>query len=228
MSTQPDLASRKIGKAMRIDDGLGRYVEYVKTTFPKNRRLDGMRIVVDCANGASYRAAPDVLWELGADVVRVGVSPTGFNINERCGSTAPKTAVAKVRETRADVGLCFDGDADRLIIIDETGSIMDGDQILALFAAHLRGQGRLAHYTLVASDMSNMGMDAHLKGVGIAVERTDVGDRYVVEAMRKGGYSLGGEQSGHIIMLDHSTARRRIDCQSAVPLASRGFQGACQ
>ena len=196
----------EIGRAMRIDDGLGRYVEYAKTTFPRNRRLDGVRIVVDCANGACYRAAPEVLWELGAEVVSIGVSPNGFNINSGCGSTAPANAVEKVLETRADVGLCFDGDADRIAVVDETGRVVDGDQLLALFAMDWKEQGRLADNTVVASVISNLGMEKHLNGLGVHVERTKVGDRYVVETMRKGGFNLGGEQSGHMIMLDYSTA----------------------
>ena len=196
----------EIGRAKRIDDGLGRYVEYAKTTFPKALGLDGMRIVVDCANGAAYKAAPEVLWELGADVVPLGVSPNGYNINSGCGSTDPAAAAAKVRETGADVGLCFDGDADRLVVIDEAGKVMDGDQLLALFAQQWKRQGRLASDTLVVSVVSNMGIESYLGGQGITVVRTPVGDRYVVEAMRSGGFNLGGEQSGHIIMTDYATA----------------------
>ena len=206
LSEPKNARAEGIGKAKRIDDGLGRYVEYAKTTFPKNLRLDGIRIVVDCANGACYRAAPEVLWELGAEVVPIGVSPNGYNINEGCGSTAPGKAASKVLETRADVGLCFDGDADRIKVIDETGNIMDGDQLLALFAENWKRRGRLSNNTVVASILSNMGMETYLKTRGIDVKRAPVGDRYVVEEMRNGGFNLGGEQSGHIIMLDFSTA----------------------
>ena len=206
MSAVTNVPPEGMGRAKRIDDGLGRYVEYAKTTFPKHLRLDGMRVVVDCANGAGYKAAPEVLWELGAEVVPIGVSPDGFNINAGCGSTSPALAAQKVLETRADVGLCLDGDADRLIVIDDDGQMMDGDQLLALFAKNLKAQNRLPKNTVVASIISNMGMETHLKQCGISVCRTPVGDRYVVDAMRQGGYNLGGEQSGHVVMLDQTTA----------------------
>lgn len=194
-----------IGRARRIDDGRGRYVEYAKTTFPRDRRLSGLRIVVDCANGAAWRAAPDVLWELGAEVIPLGVSPDGFNINRGVGSTDTAAAAELVRQEGADVGLCLDGDADRLIILDETGTVADGDQLMALMARRWAAVGRLADDTLVATVMSNLGLERYLGGLGINLQRTKVGDRYVVEAMRKGGWNLGGEQSGHIVMTDYAT-----------------------
>jgi phosphoglucosamine mutase len=194
-----------IGRAKRIDDGRWRYVEYVKMTFPQRLRLDGLKVVIDCANGAAYRVAPEVLWELGAEVVPVGVAPDGFNINAGCGSTDTALAAATVRETGADVGICLDGDADRVMILDETGAVADGDQIMALFAGRWAEEGRLNHNTLVATVMSNLGLERHLAERGVALHRTAVGDRYVVEAMRAGGYNLGGEQSGHIVMTDHTT-----------------------
>jgi phosphoglucosamine mutase len=198
-------APENIGRARRIDDALGRYGEYAKTTFPRRLRLDGLRIVVDCANGAAYRAAPNVLWELGAQVVSVGVNPDGRNINEDCGSTHPEAAVRKVRETRADLGICLDGDADRVILIDETGRVVDGDQLMGLIAARWARDGRLEGNTLVATVMSNLGLERYLEGQGIALERTAVGDRYVVERMREKGLNLGGEQSGHLVMTDYGT-----------------------
>ena len=195
-------APENIGRAKRIEDALGRYVEYAKTTFPANLRLDGLRVVLDCANGAAYRAAPAVLWELGAEVIPIGVEPNGRNINDKCGSTDTRAAAAKVRETRADVGICLDGDADRLIILDETGSVADGDQIMGLMALNWKQEGRLTHDTLVATVMSNLGLERHLASKGVRLERTGVGDRYVVQKMREHGYRLGGEQSGHIVMPD--------------------------
>ena len=192
-----------IGRAMRLDDARGRYVEYAKNAFPSHLRLDGLRIVLDCANGAAYRSAPEVLWELGAEVISLGVSPDGTNINRECGSTHPEAAARKVRETRADLGICLDGDADRVILIDETGKIVDGDQIMARIATHWAEQGRLNNNTLVATVMSNLGLERFLNTHGIALERTTVGDRYVVERMRALGCNLGGEQSGHIVMTDY-------------------------
>ena len=194
-----------IGRARRLEDARGRYVEYAKTTFPRRLRLDGLRIVLDCANGAAYNAAPKVLWELGAEVIPIGVSPDGFNINEKCGSTHPQVAARCVRETRADLGICLDGDADRVILIDEKGEIADGDQIMGLIAGRWAEQGRLAGNALVATVMSNLGLERFLEDRGIALERTKVGDRYVVERMREGGFNLGGEQSGHIVMTDYAT-----------------------
>lgn len=194
-----------IGRAKRIDDGRYRYMEYAKTTFPGRGQLKGLKVVIDCANGAAYRAAPEVLWELGADVIPVGVSPNGYNINEGCGSTSPDLAAETIRKTGADVGICLDGDADRVMILDETGTVADGDQIMALMATRWAKRGRLAENTLVATVMSNLGLERHLQGQGIALERTMVGDRYVVERMREGGFNLGGEQSGHIVMTDYAT-----------------------
>jgi phosphoglucosamine mutase len=196
---------QNIGRAKRIDDSGSRYVEYVKTTFPRQLRLDGLRIVVDCANGAAHRVAPAILWELGAEVIAVGTNPNGLNINEKCGSTHPETAAARVRESGAHIGLCLDGDADRLILIDEKGNTVDGDQIMGLIATRWAAQDRLSGNALVATVMSNLGLERHLADKGIALERTKVGDRYVVERMREGAFNLGGEQSGHIVMTDYAT-----------------------
>ncbi len=195
----------RIGRARRIDDGRGRYQEFVKTTFPAGLRLDGLKVVIDCANGASYKAAPEVLWELGADVIPVGVSPNGTNINDRVGSTHTQTAAEAVVSHGAHVGISLDGDADRVMIIDETGRVADGDQIMALLAGRWADEGRLNGGTLVATVMSNLGLERFLTGRGLRLERTAVGDRYVVEAMRRGGWNLGGEQSGHIVMTDYAT-----------------------
>ncbi|NOX73853.1 MAG: phosphoglucosamine mutase [Alphaproteobacteria bacterium] len=194
-----------IGRATRIDDGRGRYVEYAKTTFPGRGRLDGLKVVVDCANGAAYKAAPDVLWELGAEVIPVGVSPNGFNINDGCGSTNTALAAQTVLQHRADMGICLDGDADRVMIIDENGVVADGDQIMGLIAARWAREGRLVGNTLVTTVMSNLGLEKFLEAKGINMRRTNVGDRYVVEAMRAGGFNLGGEQSGHIVLTDYAT-----------------------
>ncbi len=201
----PLTAPENIGRAKRFEDARGRYVEYAKTTFPYRKRLDGLRVVIDCANGAAYRTAPEVLWELGAEVITIGVEPNGFNINRNCGSTHPETAAAKVVETRADIGICLDGDADRVVIIDEQGRMADGDQIMGLIACRWADEGRLAGDTLVATVMSNLGLERHLADRGIDLKRTAVGDRYVVEAMREGNHTLGGEQSGHIVMTDYAT-----------------------
>jgi len=195
----------RIGRVTRLNDSSGRYVEYAKTTLPARIRLRGLKVVIDCANGAAYKAAPEVLWELGAEVIPVGVSPNGYNINDGCGSTSPQAAAQKVLETGADVGICLDGDADRIAIIDETGTIADGDQIMALLATRWAKAGKLNHNTLVATVMSNLGLERYLSGQGITLKRTPVGDRYVVEEMRRGGYNMGGEQSGHIVMTDHAT-----------------------
>jgi phosphoglucosamine mutase len=206
MSTNVPLAApENIGRAKRFEDARGRYVEYAKTTFPHRRRLDGLRIVLDCANGAAYRTAPSVLWELGAEMIAIGIDPNGFNINRNCGSTHPDACAAKVVETRADIGICLDGDADRVVIIDERGKVADGDQIMGLIAGRWKDEGRLTGDTLVATVMSNLGLERYLEKQGIALKRTAVGDRYVVEAMRAGGHSLGGEQSGHIVMTDYAT-----------------------
>ena len=194
-----------IGRAKRIDDGRFRYAERLKASLPPGFSLAGLKVVIDAANGAAYRTAPDVLWELGADVVKVGVSPDGFNINARCGSTDTRLAAETVLAEGADLGICLDGDADRVMIIDEKGQVADGDQIMALFASRWAEQGLLKGGALVATVMSNLGLERHLEGQGIRLERTRVGDRYVVERMRAGGFNLGGEQSGHIVMSDHAT-----------------------
>jgi phosphoglucosamine mutase len=202
----PTLAEpSEIGRATRIDDGRGRYMEFAKTTFPRGFRLDGLKIVVDCANGAAYRTAPEVLWELGAEVVPLAVRPNGFNINKACGSTHPSLAAEAVLAHGADLGISLDGDADRVMIIDEKGVVADGDQIMGLVADRWAAAGRLAKGTLVATVMSNLGLERHLAAQGLRLLRTSVGDRYVVEAMRAGGYNLGGEQSGHIVMTDYVT-----------------------
>ncbi|WP_417742660.1 phosphoglucosamine mutase [Salipiger sp.] len=194
-----------IGRAKRIDDGRFRYQERLKGTLPHGMRLDGMKVVVDCANGAAYKTAPEVLWELGADVIPLGTSPNGLNINDNCGSTKPQAAAEAVVAHGADVGICLDGDADRILLIDETGTIADGDQIMALMAARWAEEDRLVDGTLVATVMSNLGLERFLTGRGLRLERTKVGDRYVVEAMRAKGWNLGGEQSGHIVMTDYAT-----------------------
>ena len=194
-----------IGRAKRIEDGRGRYQEFVKTSFPNGLRLDGLKVVIDCANGAAYKCAPEVLWELGAEVIPVGVAPNGTNINDRCGSTHTETAAEAVVTHHAHVGISLDGDADRLMILDETGRVADGDQIMALLAARWADEGRLRGGALVATVMSNLGLERFLAGKGIGLERTGVGDRYVVERMRAGGFNLGGEQSGHIVMTDYAT-----------------------
>jgi phosphoglucosamine mutase len=194
-----------IGRAKRIDDALGRYQEYAKTTFPAGLRLDGLKVVIDCANGAAYKAAPQVLWELGAEVIPVGVAPNGKNINDRCGSTYTQTAAEAVVAHGAHVGISLDGDADRVMILDEFGQVADGDQIMALLAGRWADEGRLRGGTLVATVMSNLGLERFMSARGLRLERTAVGDRYVVEAMRRGGFNLGGEQSGHIVMTDYAT-----------------------
>ena len=201
----PPAKPENIGRAKRIEDGRGRYQEYAKTTFPAGLRLDGLKVVIDCANGAAYKAAPEVLWELGAEVIPVGVTPNGTNINDRCGSTYTQTAAEAVVAHGADVGICLDGDADRVMILDQAGRVADGDQIMALLAGRWAEEGRLAGGTLVATVMSNLGLERYLNGRGLHLERTAVGDRYVVEAMRRGGFNLGGEQSGHIVMTDYAT-----------------------
>jgi len=198
-------ASGDIGRARRVEDARGRYVHAVKASFPEHLRLDGLRVVVDCANGAAYEVAPLALWELGADLISIGVSPNGLNINDQCGSTDPKALQSKVRETRADIGIALDGDADRLIIIDNEGKIVDGDQLMALIAVGALRRDELKGGGIVATVMSNLGLERYLAGQGLGLHRTQVGDRYVVEAMRAHGYNIGGEQSGHIVMSDHAT-----------------------
>jgi phosphoglucosamine mutase len=194
-----------IGRARRIDDGRFRYMEFAKTTFPARGGLAGVKVVVDCAHGAAYRTAPEVLWELGAEVVPIGVSPNGTNINQGCGSTDTTAAAEAVVAHGADLGICLDGDADRVMIIDETGRMADGDQIMALLAARWADRGWLKGGALVATVMSNLGLERFLQARGLALHRTNVGDRYVVETMRAGGFNLGGEQSGHIVMTDFAT-----------------------
>jgi len=197
--------SPQIGKAQRIDDATGRYIVYLKSTFPANLSLERLRIVVDCANGAAYRIAPQVFAELGAEVIPIGVSPNGVNINDQCGSLYPEVVAAKVREARADIGISLDGDADRVIVVDEKGGILDGDRIMAICAGEMARKERLAKNTVVATVMSNIGLELYLKERKIKLLRAPVGDRYVVEAMRAGNYNFGGEQSGHLIFLDHAT-----------------------
>ncbi|HJS44884.1 MAG TPA: phosphoglucosamine mutase [Rhizomicrobium sp.] len=197
--------SDKIGRAKRVDDSQARYIEFAKRTFPRNLRLDGMRIVIDCANGAAYKVAPEVLWELGADIVTIGVTPDGTNINLDCGSTAPQAMCSKVREVRADFGIALDGDADRVVMADEKGQVIDGDQILALIAKSWSKSGDLKGGGVVGTVMSNAGLDHYLGSLNLKLARAAVGDRYVLEEMKKGGFNVGGEQSGHIILSDVST-----------------------
>lgn len=205
-SAEPALIDAEhIGKAMRIDDASGRYIVFLKHTFPKDLTLDGVRIVLDCANGAAYKVAPTALRELGAEVITIGTSPDGRNINLECGSTFPDAVSRRVLETRADVGIALDGDADRVMMIDECGRVIDGDKIIALCAISLKNEGVLGKDTVVATIMSNIGLEVALKEHGIKLVRSAVGDRYVVEKMREGGFNLGGEQSGHIIFGDHTT-----------------------
>jgi phosphoglucosamine mutase len=196
---------QNIGMAKRIDDALGRYMEFAKSAFPRKKLLNGLKVVVDCANGAAYKAAPIVLWELGAEVISIGVDPNGYNINKECGSTYPQNAANAVLEHGADVGICLDGDADRLILIDDKGNIADGDQLMGLIASQWSSKGQLAKNTLVATVMSNMGLERYLNSLDIKLLRTNVGDRYVVQEMQRSGYNLGGEQSGHIVMTDYAT-----------------------
>jgi phosphoglucosamine mutase len=197
--------SRDLGRAKRIESVHARYIEFAKRTLPRGLNLDGMRVVVDCANGAAYKVAPEALWELGAEVITIGVDPDGFNINRECGSTAPETLVAKVKELRADIGIALDGDADRVLIVDERGHLVDGDQLMGVVATSWQEDKLLAQPGLVATIMSNLGLERYLKGRGLLLARTAVGDRYVLEYMREHGYNLGGEQSGHIIMSDFTT-----------------------
>ncbi|MFM9829535.1 MAG: phosphoglucosamine mutase [Sphingomonas sp.] len=193
-----------IGRARRVEDARGRYIHFAKSTFPEELRLDGLRVVVDCANGAAYQVAPSALWELGADVVTIGVAPNGRNINDGCGSTAPLLLCETVVASGADIGIALDGDADRLIVVDETGNVVDGDQLMATIATGWAKAGRLRG-DLVATVMSNLGLERHLAAHGIGMIRTGVGDRHVLEAMRRGGNNVGGEQSGHIILADYGT-----------------------
>jgi phosphoglucosamine mutase len=194
-----------LGRVQRIDDCQARYVEIAKATFPRRLNLAGMRVVIDCANGAAYKVAPEALYELGAEVIPVGVAPNGFNINEECGSTHPAAMQKMVKEYRADIGIALDGDADRLVICDEKGQVVDGDQIMALIADHWAKRDRLTGGGVVATVMSNLGLERYMIARGVKLERTQVGDRYVMAKMREAGFNLGGEQSGHIILRDFAT-----------------------
>lgn len=206
LTSAPALAeSEKIGRARRVEDARGRYTHFAKSCFPEELRLDGLKIVVDCANGAAYLVAPSALWELGADVVAIGVTPNGTNINDHCGSTSPQLLQETVVASGADIGIALDGDADRLIIVDEKGRIVDGDQIMALIGMSWAKAGTLKGGGVVATVMSNLGLERCLKGAGLTLERTAVGDRYVLERMRSGGFNVGGEQSGHVILSDYAT-----------------------
>jgi phosphoglucosamine mutase len=206
MEKGPKLAnSPEIGRARRIDDARGRYVQFAKDTFPEHLRLDGLKVVIDCANGAAYHVAPDALWELGAEVVPLGVTPNGLNINDDCGSTHPGVLQETVVASGADIGLALDGDADRLIVADEKGELVDGDQLMALIALGMHRRGELRGEAVVATVMSNLGLERKLAEAGLQLHRTKVGDRYVLEEMRARGCNVGGEQSGHIILADHAT-----------------------
>ncbi len=207
---ESDMANRlaesaQIGRAKRVDGGRERYIEFAKRTLPRNLDLNGLRVVVDCSNGAAYKAAPEALWELGAEVFSIGVEPDGFNINADCGSTAPQRLCAKVHEVRADIGIALDGDADRVIVVDERGNIIDGDQLMAVVAESWKADDRLAAPGIVATVMSNLGLERYLQSIDLQLARTKVGDRYVVEHMREHGFNVGGEQSGHIILSDYTT-----------------------
>jgi phosphoglucosamine mutase len=204
-STSELVSAANLGRARRLEDAEGRYIEFAKNTFPKGLRLDGLKIVIDCANGAAYKAAPAALWELGADVVRLGVSPDGFNINKDCGSTNTDLMRETVAMQGADLGIALDGDADRVIIADEHGNIVDGDQIMALVAESWRHSTRLLGGGIVSTVMSNLGLEKYLESIGLSLVRTQVGDRYVVEYMRQNGFNIGGEQSGHIVLSDYNT-----------------------
>ncbi len=197
--------SADLGRAKRLDDARGRYIEFVKNTFPKDKSLEGLKIVLDCANGAAYYVAPIILAELGAEVITINASPNGYNINDKCGTTHPENLQKKVLEVKADAGIALDGDADRVVICDEKGEIIDGDQLMALIATHLKNTGGLKAGCVVATVMSNLGFELYLKKLNLKLHRTQVGDRYVSEHMREVGCNLGGEQSGHIILGDHST-----------------------
>ena len=198
-------ASPALGRAKRIESADARYIEFAKRTMPRNLSLEGLRIVVDCANGAGYKVAPEALWELGAEVIAIGVEPDGFNINRDVGSTKPDALSQKVRELRADVGIALDGDADRVLIVDENGQVVDGDQLMGVIARSWQEDGLLSAPGIVATVMSNLGLERYLAGLGLSLARTAVGDRYVLEHMRANGFNLGGEQSGHIILSDYAT-----------------------
>ena len=198
-------SSAALGRAKRIESVHARYIEFAKRTLPRTMDLDGLRIVIDCANGAAYKVAPEALWELGAEVFPIGVEPDGFNINRDVGSTAPNAVINKVRDMRADIGIALDGDADRVIIVDEKGQVVDGDQLMAVIAKSWKDDGRLTKPGVVATIMSNLGLERYLSGIGLTLARTAVGDRYVLEHMREHGFNIGGEQSGHMILSDYST-----------------------
>lgn len=198
---KPDM----LGKAKRIEDARGRYVEFVKNSFPKDKSLEGLKVVIDCANGAAYSMAPAILWELGAQVIAIGVTPDGFNINENCGSTHPEFLSKAVLENKADIGIALDGDADRLLVVDENGEVISGDKIIGLIAEKLHNEGNLKKDTVVATQMSNLALEEYLRYFGVSLVRVNVGDRYVLEEMKKSGYNFGGEQSGHIVLGDYST-----------------------
>jgi len=207
---ESDLTSRlpsasELGRAKRIDGAQQRYIEFAKRTLPREMSLEGLRVVIDCANGAAYKVAPEALWELGADVITIGVTPDGFNINKECGSTSTDALSRKVHEVRADIGIALDGDADRVIIVDENGSVVDGDQLMAVVAQSWQQSNRLSAPGIVATVMSNLGLERYLQSLGLGLARTKVGDRYVVEHMRANGYNVGGEQSGHIVLSDFAT-----------------------
>jgi phosphoglucosamine mutase len=197
--------AENIGRATRVESAQERYIEYAKRTLPKHLRLAGLRIVIDCANGAAYKVAPEALWELGAEVIKIGVEPNGQNINLNCGSTSPKALVEKVKELRADVGIALDGDADRVVMVNEKGQIIDGDQLMAVIAESWHQSGKLVGGGIVATVMSNLGLERYLKSIGLTMARTPVGDRYVTEHMRRHGFNVGGEQSGHIVLSDFTT-----------------------
>jgi phosphoglucosamine mutase len=206
LDSAPTLAaSEKIGRARRVEDARGRYTHFAKSCFPEELRLDGLKVVIDCANGAAYQVAPSALWELGAEIVAVGVAPNGTNINDKCGSTAPSLLQESVVASGADIGIALDGDADRLIIVDEKGKVVDGDQLMALIGTSWARDGRLRGGGVVATVMSNLGLERCLAQAGLSLERSAVGDRYVLEKMRSGGFNVGGEQSGHIILSDYAT-----------------------
>ncbi|AJY47213.1 phosphoglucosamine mutase [Martelella endophytica] len=229
----PQLASaNEIGRASRVDGDIYRYIEFVKRTLPRDVTLHGLRVVIDCANGAAYKAAPTALWELGADVFTIGTEPNGLNINKECGSTYPKTLQEKVHEVRADIGIALDGDADRVIIVDEKGNIIDGDQLMAVIVGNMVEEGALKGNGLVATVMSNLGLERHLNGMGLDLVRTKVGDRYVVEHMREHGYNVGGEQSGHIVLSDFGTTGdglvAALQVLAAVKRAGKPVSEVCQ
>jgi phosphoglucosamine mutase len=212
----------ELGRAKRLENARGRYIEYVKNTFPKTKTLEGLKIVLDCANGAAYHVAPIIFEELGAEVIAINSKPDGFNINKNCGSTSPKTLCDKVLETKANLGIALDGDADRILMVNEKGEVIDGDQLMAIIGVHLNTNGSLNNNSVVATVMSNLGLEVYLRENGITLHRTQVGDRYVTEYMRAGSYNFGGEQSGHIILSDHSSTGDALVAALAVLAAYDG------